>query len=235
MKYRISPYLYLIILTQLLSCIPTQKSKEAESEVVNGNNNKSPLIIGNSASPVNGNCDAPGVGNQVSNYFNFDEIIQKGKNAGVVAWSSANDSRLTNQQNLFITDSRFNVRVLAKPSPGKGNFPNGVICNNLALPYTKLQVKVSLRYPQSLTPFKSYIFNNIQVGSCSNVYEFNPPPNNQAWSVEISDVKWDYSCISDSLGQNHNPSLCPWDYVWANDCYELSLQWATDHSKDIPH
>lgn len=254
MQYKKTLALFLI-LTSILGCEPTVTTKRTPSTLDNTNTGVTAPTAsggtgssgvgsgsgsggfsgGSSGGSFNNNCYAQGIGQQASDYYNFDEIVQVGLPAGVVAWSSATDARLSNQQNLFITDSRLNVRILAKPSPGKGSFPGGAHCNYAALPYTKLQVKVRLRSPNSSSAYRSYTFNNIPVDGCSNVFEFNPPSSNQPWILEIMDVKWDYSCIAYTQGGFPDVPQCPWDYVWTKDCYELSIQWATDHTRDIPH
>lgn len=239
-------FLVLLSMIGFVSCDPTTTAKRATSSTTSTSNTgtytTNPSSGGGiggtpvgSGGGINSDCYANGVGDQATDYFTFDEIVQKGKPAGDVAWSSATDSRLSGQQNLFKTDSRFNVRIMAKPSPGKGSFPGGVSCYYAALPYTKLKVKARLRLSTSSTAYKSYTFDNIQVDSCSNVFEFKTPPSSQPWVIELMDVQWDYSCIAYTQGGFPDVPQCPWDYVWANDCYELSVQWATDYTRDIPH
>ncbi len=235
-------FLLLTILATLLSCQPKVTSKRSTSSTTATSGTGTLTTVpsgggstGGSGGTINNDCYANGVGEQATDYFTFDEIVQRGRPAGTIAWSSATDSRLSGQQNLFRTDSRFNMRILAKASPGKGSFPGGVTCNYAALPYTKLKVKARLRLSTANTAFKTYTFDNIQVDSCSNVFEFRPPPSSAPWVIELMDVQWDYSCIAYTQGGFPQVPQCPWDYVWANDCYELSVQWATDDTRDIPH
>ena len=69
-------------------------------------------------------CLSPGVGDQANDYYTFDGIVAHGepKQGGKVFWSSATDlSLFSNQsdQNVFMTDSRLNLRIVLKPAPPK--------------------------------------------------------------------------------------------------------------------
>lgn len=178
-------------------------------------------------------CFTMGVGEEAHSYYTGPAIVQKGKPSGVLAWSSSEDSRLSHNQEIFTTSSRFNLRLVAMPSPGKGQFAEGVTCKFLALPYTKLQAKIRLRSSESKTFFKEFLVEEIPVNGCSKVYEFTPPASKSPWVVEIYDVKWDYSCIQYQAGGFSDVPQCPWDNVWENDCYEMALQWSTDQTKNF--
>ena len=105
----------------------------------------------------------------------------------------------------------------------------------MALPYTKLQVKVGVKTQGAFTYNSTYTFNDIPVDGCSGVHSFSVPQSAQPLIIEVLNVKWDYSCTYDKM-QNFNDSpRCPWDYVWPNDCYEIGLQLSTDYTKDMPH
>ncbi|MEK6624541.1 MAG: hypothetical protein AABY86_06220 [Bdellovibrionota bacterium] len=188
-------------------------------------------------------CSAPGTGDQSLDYYNLPSIVAHGKSSNVVAWSSATDPRLQTPtaQTMFVTDARFQVRVLAHPSPGKAIDTYNNVCTMEALPYTRLQVKVGVKLPGAATYFSTHTFeygNNaeIDVNGCSPSYSFTLPPHDGPLAIEIMNVKWDYSCTWDKqMGvPESSSSYCPWGLVWVHDCYEISLQVATDYTKGIP-
>jgi hypothetical protein len=188
-------------------------------------------------STLNASCYAEGTGPQANDYYTLPNIVAHGSGSNIVQWSSATDPRLQNpyDQNIFLTDGRFNVRVIALPSPGQGVDSYGNSCQYMALPYTKLKVKVGIRVPGSSTYVSTYTFDNIAVNNCSNVREFSLPSINNPFIVEVLETKWDYSCIAYTQEGFPDASACPWDYVWKNDCFEVQVQIATSYTKDIPH
>lgn len=186
---------------------------------------------------LNPGCYAEGTGPQANDYYTLPNIVAHGSGSNVVQWSTATDPRLQNpsDQNITLTDGRFNVRVIALPSPGQGVDSYGNSCQYMALPYTKLRVKVGIRVPGSSTYVSTYTFDNIPVNNCSSVREFNLPQINNPFIVEVLETKWDYSCIAYAQeGFPDHPTACPWDYVWTNDCFEVQVQIATSYTKDIP-
>lgn len=236
----------LVFLTS--SCKPSSKAKAKSSSTSTStssgrddSSSSSPSYNGDT-SGNNPGCYAAGVnyGNNsaVSDYYTTPRIVQKGKSAGVIAWSSNLDPRLSGSQELFRTDSRLNVRVLVKPAPSQGTYVNGVNCSYIPAAYNKLQVRVGIKKPGASYFTKEYVFNNISIDSCSEVFEFNPGGSNgDPWIIQVLDVKWDWSCMQYELGQiSPLPSFaCPWAMVHTNYCYEIALQWSTDYTKDIPH
>ena len=186
-------------------------------------------------SPAN-DCYANGVGDSANNYITISPIIGKGARSGVVQWSSKDDPNFQSpgDQELFLTDSRLNIRVLANSSPGKGRTTStNLSCEQLAVPYKKLQVKVGIKIQGSYGYQATHIFDDIDVGGCSEVYEFSITSTSSPVIIEILETKWDYSCTFD---KGSNPDLyCPWSFVWEPDCFSVSLQVATDHTRDIPH
>lgn len=212
----------------------------------NGGTTTEPGVVTPTATPSTSNsCDVimqPGVGEGYGNYIQTHSIVSKGAAGGTVQWASNVDPNFqdTDSQNQFMTDSRFNIRVLAHKSPGKSTTYDGQSCDNYALPYTKLKMKVKVRSVEGAQ--REYTFENIPVDGCSVVHAYSPPPSSSPLIVEVSDIQWDYSCIYyANAGFPDEPSVCPWDYVWWSptssraDCVEYSLQIATDFTKDIPH
>ena len=76
---------------------------------------------GSSRDSDNSECYADGTGENSNNYITISPIIGKGKNSGSVQWSSQDDPNFqgSGDQEIFLTDSRLNIRVLANPSPGQ--------------------------------------------------------------------------------------------------------------------
>jgi len=182
-------------------------------------------------------CTANGTGSEGSNYFTISDIVAHGAVAGEVQWSSLTDPRYQspNDQNIFISDSRFNIRILAHPSPGQGLDTYNNSCDFMAQNYQKLQVKVGLKTYGAFTYFATHLFDNISVNNCSEVKEFNIPQSSNPITIDVLEVKWDHSCtLYQQQGISDVPQ-CPWDYVWKPDCFKISVQLSTDYSRDIPH
>lgn len=186
-----------------------------------------------------GDCFADGVGDSANNYITINPIIGKGENAGIVQYSSADDPNFQGpgDQEIFLTDSRLNIRVLANSSPGQGTTTTtSKTCEMMAVPYKKLQVKVGIKIQGSSGYQSTYIFDDIDVNGCSEVHEFSITQTSEPIIIEILETKWDYSCTwANNVNDVNAESYCPFSYVWQNDCFSVGLQVATDHTRDIPH
>ena len=102
----------------------------------------------NDSSTDNNDCYANGVGENSNNYITISPIIGKGKNSGTVQWSSKDDPNFqgAGDQEIFLTDSRLNIRVLANPSPGTGTTTStNEECKMMPINYQKLQIKVGVK------------------------------------------------------------------------------------------
>ena len=156
-----------------------------------------------------------------------------------ILWSSKTDPQIDDSYNqqIFLTDSRFNVRVLAKQSPGGGPYNNvfdnyGKKCAYDYLAYTKLRVTVKVT-TQGGSPFsQTHVFDNIPVGQCSGVHSYTIPTSSQPLVIQVTKVEFDYACTQSG---GSNPAFCPFYPVYPHDCWELELQLSTDSTKDIPH
>jgi hypothetical protein len=161
-----------------------------------------------------------------TNYYSINAVFR----GGVTSFSNPNWSSLTdpffsgNNQNLLMTDGRFKVRVVVKPSPGGG--PGNATCPNMAMNYTKLKFKVGIGVSGGATYYQQFSSGNINVDQCTPAYNFVVPATNNPLILKVYDVNWD-ACVN-------GPGTCAVDYVWPNDCVEMDIQISTDFTKDIP-
>lgn len=191
------------------------------------------------SSGIDTGCYANGVGESSNNYITISPIIGKGKNSGVVQWSSKDDPNFqrSGDQEIFLTDSRLNIRVLANPSPGQGQTTSTrEECRMMPINYQKLQIKVGVKIAGAYGYQSMHIFDDIDVNGCSEVHEFSIPQTSSPLIIEILEAKWDYSCTyAKDVNDSNSEVYCPFSFVWENDCFSVGLQIATDHTKDIPH
>ena len=176
----------------------------------------------------------PTPGNQISPPYVFSKITAHGNSGGIAQWSSATDPGLLSSQGLFVTDSRLKVRVKAKSSPGKViSDTYGNECTNYPMNYTKLQVTMGVKRFNGPSYLETHVFDNISVNSYSDVHSFSVPPNSisEPYKLEVYDVKWDWTCQVWFNGTHD--SLCPWDYVWTPDCFEIDVEMSTDYTGDL--
>lgn len=152
-----------------------------------------------------------------------------------VVWSSATDLDSSFPQSAFLTDSRFNLRVIARPGKQFEDDSKGIYCQYVKNPYTKLNIGVVVR-KQGATTGDYYQFKSVPVDCASKVHEFAVPPNtSDPLVVEVRDIEWDYTCTyyKDSSGMTVD-EYCPMAPVWDTSCVSLEVQFATDSTKDIP-
>jgi hypothetical protein len=186
-------------------------------------------------------CTADGEGDQSSSYYNLD-ITAHGLGKGGVVWSSetAPDFQSSDAQNIFVTDSRFNIRVLAHPSPGKTTDSYNKSCVYDALNYSKLKLKIGVRTQGSSSYSDTFTFENVLVDSCSEVHEFSVPQTSDPLVIEVLDAEFDYTCqvYVNSGYDEDDPDLasyCPYWHVPKLDCFQIGIQLSTDYTRDIPH
>jgi hypothetical protein len=156
-------------------------------------------------------------------------------------WAS-NRNISGNDQYIFLTDSRLNIRVKAL-SGGHAKYndngvpvdSNGFQCQYTPLAYTKLKVSICVRSSNG-TCVNEHVFDDIQVGSNSLVKEFSVPANtSDPLVIEVKDVQWDYSCIEYATRgyPNYGPA-CPFTAVGYADCVKFQIEFSTDETKDLP-
>jgi len=149
-----------------------------------------------------------------------------------VLWSSSTVSSLNNSydQSLFATDTSFQIRIMAKASPGQNTRDSyGKLCEYYQIPYGKLKVDVRLRTKASVSWSRNHTFSDIIIGQKSEIKTFNYiPPTEDPMVVEITRVQWDFEC--NVQGRLH---LCPYAPATANHCWELGLEISTDSMKNL--
>lgn len=187
-----------------------------------------------------GSANASGVADngQVQEYYkiNNPHVVAHGAGEGQVVWSSDTDLPAQYNQNIFYTNSRFNVRVIPKIQD-MGTDTRGVACNYTGLPFEKMQIGVLIRTSSMPSGTGEYhLFENVKRDCPSKVKEFQVPQNtNEPLIVEVLNVQWDYGCLYyKSQGYENVAGFCPYGNVWPNDCYKLEIQFATDSTKDLP-
>ena len=172
-------------------------------------------------------CGAAGEGSQSIDYYRIPVIGIGGFNAGI-SWASTT----INEQYIFLTDARFKVRVKAKTNPprnyGDKYDPSFPECQ-FSDPYGALQVDISVRAAGSSNYFDRRTFTNVAVDKCSVIESMNVPATTEPLIVEVSNVKWDR--CKEGWGSRTG---CAFNHVWEKNCYEIELQFSTDHTKDFP-
>jgi hypothetical protein len=151
-----------------------------------------------------------------------------------IFWAS-NRNVGSNNQYIFQTDSRLNLRVKALDAPtANSTDSNGMECTQRPLNYTKLQVNVCVR-SASGSCVSEHSFTDVQVGSFSPVKEFNVPANtNEPLVIEVKDVKWNYDYIYYGYANGGYQDVTEMYAVWYKDCVRFQIEFATDETKDIP-
>lgn len=188
---------------------------------------------------ANSDCYAKGVSNGGSGSLPYYRITATGHgNPGNLVWSSS--SLPSGDQQILTTDSRFNVRVVAKASPPKGTKDyKGVTCNYEGIAFSNVKLTIGLRKPNSNYYTSTYDISGIPVGKCSDVYEFTDyqiPVTSGPIVLDILNFQTDYWCKTyEGTRYAGNPAYCPYVALYANDCFSIEVQFATDFTLDIPH
>lgn len=242
-------------LLTLTSCLQKTTSNRSSTDSNNqantgGNNNSGNNYNGNnpgtgSGSGGYGDGNEPGVSDagQTVDYYTLSNISVKGRANPAPPnpnpfWSSLNNFPAADRH-IFATDSRFNLRVLARSAPSQGSMSvDGTSCNFQALPYQKLQIDVCVRATSgTCNVSNTHTFSDVPINQASRVKRFLVPQGTpDPLVVEIKDVQWDYTCTyygtpgSGTSGSEY----CPFAPVWPNDCVKFDFQFATDTTKDIP-
>lgn len=180
-------------------------------------------------------CSARGTGSQTIEYYKISPIVNKGSRTyGQVLWSSNTDSAWSGRS-YFSTDSRLNVRFLAKSSPGQATTNYGVSCPYASMPYTKMQITVGVKAIGASTYYSTATLES-NVGDCSSVAELTPPTNASTFQLDIMNVKWNYDCdiFYANASTTEKAPYCPYSYVWPTDCFDIELQFSTDYTRDMP-
>ncbi len=240
-----------IIALTIASCDVGVNNKK--SSTTNNNSQATATATATATTTATG-CFATGTGSSSTNYYSF-QVTGRGRvEPNDIGWQSSMVPTYRNYTSTesdyfldqFKTDGRFNIRVVARSSPGrtspddgtKGNLSTDSLaeygCSAAYRNYTKLQLKVRVKAPNS-SYYQDHIFDSIPVDGCSAVKEFSIPATNDPINIQIMSVNWDYDCIDyTNRGFPGHPNACPWHYVNINSCYRIEVQLATSYTKDIP-
>lgn len=191
------------------------------------------------SSCANGSPDAAGIADfgQTIDYYKLNNppIVAHGAVGGTIVWSSDTDLPSSYNQNIFYSDSRFNVRVIPK-FQNKGVDSRGVTCAYYPQPFEKMNIGINIRR-QSSSPGvgEYYQFQDVGANCPSKVRQFSVPATSDPLVIEVMNVEWDWSCKSyANQGYPNVPGACPYSYVWLTECYKLEIQFSTDTTKDLP-
>ena len=161
---------------------------------------------------------------------------------GSADWSSyASQIRGNINQEILRSDSRFKLRIKALPAPRRNTIDDfGVTCRNMPVGprqgYGALGVNVKLSSRESGNSGQTHTFSGIQIGQVSQAYSFKVPASNHPLVLTVSDPEWDTSCYTykqQGLSGYGVDSVCPYSAIWNNDCYQIELQFVTDHTSDF--
>lgn len=190
-----------------------------------------------------GDGSEPGIddGGQTLEYYTISNIVVHGKGnpnrhaasyPNGILWSSQVDFPSTDRH-IFFTDTRFNLRVLARRGPSQNTEDvKGINCHYNNDVYQKLEIDVCVRSINgSCNNFNTVTFSDVPINQASKVKEFPVPATSDPLVVEIRDVQWDYTCTY--YGENV-PGYCPYAPVWDTQCVKFDFQFSTDETKDVP-
>lgn len=174
---------------------------------------------------------------QTIEYYRLNNPVPTahGNNQGVVVFSTETDLPNYNQ-NIFFSDSRFNVRVIPKYKYG-GVDSRGVTCGfNPPQPFTKMNIGMVVRSRQSSPGVGDYReFRDVSPNCPSKVHQFQVPSTPDPLVIEVMNVQWDWSCLDyERQGFPNQPGFCPYANVWSTECYSFEIQFSTDTTKDLP-
>jgi hypothetical protein len=195
-----------------------------------------------------GNGNEPGIsdGGQTQEYITIQGIVLHGtanpntnNPAGVPLWNSQTNFD-PNDQHIFTTNSRFNLRVVARNRPSQNtNDVRGVSCRyQTSTPYKKLKVSVCVRSASgNCNNFNTTTFDDIPVNQASKIKNYPVPATAQPLVVEVRDLESDLFCEQYKqmgVAESEVPGYCPFSSHSHAECVEFDLQFSTDDTKDIP-
>ena len=190
----------------------------------------------------NGSCfTQPGVnnGNAITEYYSTT-VVGNGRGnlvpgEGNETDPSWNSTLLTNQTTLD-TNQLFRVRVIARPTPGRGIRPNGVNCQFDDV-YNSLEVDIGVRHPANPPGVytSTATFTNLSLNTCPVGQNFLVPAglnSTQFLVFDVLNVRWDRCNNGFNPPNTSNP--CAFNRVWHRNCFEVIVQWATDFTTQFP-
>jgi hypothetical protein len=245
-----------LFLVSAIGCAEKKSSKKStnttDTTTTSPTSNTTIIDTGNGSGSNSGNDpDAPGIddGNQTEDYYTLANIKVHGRahftaynsvlnpgspdymtnpSAGVF-WSSESGISAADQ-GIFLTNSRFNVRIVPRPVEYGSSVMDwsGDSANRCyrASSYSKLKLTICVR-KESGGCIYQHTFD-AEVNKASNVKEFNFPNSPDPLIVEVLNAESDYNC---ELGNN---SYCPYGGHDHPACMKFDIQFSTDQTKDLP-
>lgn len=239
MKKTLYILLSLFIVTQLASCTKKTVSKKSSSSSNSTNS-------GNGTNVDTGTGDEDD-GSSTATYYILDNITLIGgettssKNYypnGAVMWSSATKISSADQA-IFLTNSRFNVRVKAENVASRTSTDaNGRTCTESFMSYSKLNITLCLRSSAG-SCVRTHTFSDVPVGSYSGKYAFNLNGlvTSDPLVLEVLSVTSDQQCSfykQQGYSESDVPHACPYMKVSYTHCSVMDIQFATDYTEDLP-
>jgi hypothetical protein len=241
-----------LCLFSLTSCLQkTVSSKQSNNNSSNSFNNQNPgPDDGRNGNNYDGSGSGDGQGygdgteqgiadaGQDIDYYTVQDITVKTPIQGDVYWSSLQNFP-SQDRHIFNTDARFNLRVLARKGPNRGEVASdSSSCSNQDVNYAKLSMDVCVR-AQGGNCIATTSFENIPIDQASKVKEFSVPVTSQPLVVEIKSVRWDYWCkLYKDMGYSESDptvsAFCPTSALNQVDCVRFDFQFSTDDTKDVP-
>ena len=180
---------------------------------------------------------------QSLNYYrlNSPPAVMHGHNSWDIAFSTATDFPASFNQDIFLTDSRFSIRVIPRRT-NRGTDSKGRACPNTSMPFKKMRIGVNVRSLNTPGIGAYHQFQDVPLNCPSRVYEFEGlfPITSDPLIIELLNVEWDYSCTYHQMSPGYDYEsgealgICPYDRVWLTECFEVEIQLSTDTTKDLP-
>lgn len=241
MKKTLYLLLSLLVVTQLTSCMKKTVTKKSTSNTNNNSNGN------NGGTNVNPGTPSEDDGSSTATYYILDNITLIGgettstKNHypnNAVMWSSSTKIGSADQA-IFLTNSRFNVRVKAENVANRSTTDaNGRACTESFMPYTKLNITLCLR-SSSGTCVRTHTYSDVSVGSYSGKYSFNLNGlvTSEPLILEVLNVTSNQQCNyykANGYTEAQVPHACPYMKVSYTHCSVMDIQFATDYTEDLP-
>lgn len=233
----------MIALTGCLAPKSTNKKSTTTNNTTSSDNTGGSNVDTGDNSGGDGTGNEPGIpdAGQTQDYYSINDIVIHGKsnvlpNFSIPTnlWSSQRGVG-SDDQHIFYTNSRFNIRVRAQAgqpagavvSAGAHEYESGRAC--IATSYTKLAVTICLR-SQTGSCIYTHTFSDISIGQVSKTKNFSVPSSSDALVIDVLDVKYDWSCTN----SNNDALYCPYNSVSRTKCAKIDIQFSTDTTKDLP-
>jgi hypothetical protein len=242
MKAKISIFIAIASLMGICSCSDSSTSSSKAKSASTPSATDTPAVVPTPEKQYNYYRSGNGYGNVYSHFLP----------TSIVNWSSAN---AVPNQNILITDSRFDVRVVVLDVPSIGTTyvdPAGVTktCLFNTYSYRNVSGSVVIRATPGGPPVGGTTpvsFTKVPIGAASPVMHFTVPPTSTPLILDILSVKSDMACMQ-YCASNPPPAQyadCCADPMSSNctncanidmpkDCFQLDIQFSTDYTDQFP-